>query len=180
MTAAASSETFPLNVGLMRVTAFLGNNQPAPAANVMIDIFSDERDQSGQRSRQATGIKPGTLLRLGAGVYQIVSHYGDGNAIVQADFTVEPGKLTEATMVHHAARVSFKLVTRSGGEAMADTQWTISNRAGETVKESAGALPQHTLAPGAYTVAARSQGKIWRRTFSVRSGDNIQVEVLMQ
>ena len=49
---------------------------------------------------------------------------------------------------HAAAKVTFKLVARAGGDAIADTQWNVANAQGETVKESVGALPTHILAPG--------------------------------
>ena len=171
-------EPFALNVGLLKVAAVLGTRQPASGAT--FDVFSDERDQFGQRSRVITGARPGTLLRLNSGLYQIVSQYGDANSTIPADLTVEPGKLTEATVVHQVGRITFKLVMRSGGEALADTQWSVLNRQGDIVKETAGALPTHALAPGAYTVTARSQGRLFRRTFSVKSGDVSEVEVLVQ
>ena len=58
--------------------------------------------------------------------------------------TVEAGKLTEATLSHAAAKVTFKLVARPGGDAIADTQWSLANAQGEIVKESVGALPTHS------------------------------------
>lgn len=180
MPSAQSTEPFMLNVGLLRVTAQLGANQPAPPNSVVFDVLSDERDQFGQRVRVVTGARPGRSIRLNSGVYQIVSTYGDANAIVQADLTVEPGKLTEATVIHQASRVTFKLVRRAGGEAIADTQWSVLNRQGDIVKESAGALPSHLLAPGTYTVNARSQGEVYRRTFAIRHGETTQIEVMAQ
>lgn len=175
-----STEQFMLNVGLLRVTALLGANQPAPANAVAFDVLSDERDQFGQRLKVISGGRPGRQFRLNSGVYQLVSTYGDANAVVQADLTVEPGKLTEATVIHQAGRVTLKLVRRAGGEAIADTQWSIINRQGDIVKESAGALPTHLLAPGTYTVSARSQGEAYRRTFAVRPGETAQIEVMAQ
>ncbi|MCK9912438.1 hypothetical protein MXD81_25005, partial [Microbacteriaceae bacterium K1510] len=83
--------------------------------------------------------------------YRIVSRYGDANAKVEADVTVEAGKLTEATISHSAARVTFKLVTRIGGEALPDTQWTVQTPDGQMVLQSIGALPTHILAPGTYS-----------------------------
>lgn len=175
-----TEEKFALNVGLLKVTALLGSRPMPQVGGSTFDVYSDERDQFGQRSKLVSAARPGTMLRLNSGLYQIVSQYGDANSTVTADLTVEPGKLTEATVVHQAARMSFKLVTRVGGEAQADTQWSILNRQGDIVKESAGALPQHMLAPGSYTVSARSQGRVFRRAFTVRPGENAEVEVLMQ
>ena len=180
MPGAQSVEAFMLNVGVLRVSAVLGNNQPAPASAIAFDILSDERDQFGQRMKVITGGKPGRIVRLNSGLYQIVSQYGDANASVQADFTVEPGKLTEATVIHHAARVTLKLVRSAGGEAIADTQWSIINRQGDIVKETPAHCRRICLCPGTYTVSARSQGQVYRRTFAVKSGEATQVEVLTQ
>jgi len=93
---------------------------------------------------------------------------------------VEPGKLTDATINHSAAKITLKLVNQPGGEALANTQWNILTPAGDIVKESAGALPSHILAPGSYTVLARHQGKNYTRDFDVEAGEPMQVEVVIQ
>ena len=75
---------------------------------------------------------------------------------------------------------TFKLVARSGGDAFADTQWSLINAQGEVVKESSGALPTHILAPGTYTVSAKNAGEVFQKTFSLRAGQSLQVEILRQ
>ena len=74
-------------------------------SSVRFDILSDDEDQFGNRHKILDDAKPGVVIRLNAGAYHIVSTYGDANATVRADVTVEPGKITEAT-VKHAARQS--------------------------------------------------------------------------
>ncbi|MCL4766809.1 MAG: hypothetical protein KJZ80_11285 [Hyphomicrobiaceae bacterium] len=175
-----SVEPFVLNAGGLRLAALIKGGEPAPPNSVTYEVFSDERDQFGNRSRIMGGARPGVIIRLNSGIYHIVSTYGDANAQVRADVTVEAGKLTEATATHAAAKVTFKLVTRAGGEALADTQWSILDVQGEVVKESVGALPTHALAPGKYTVTARSAGRVFRRDFAVANGDIAEVEVVMQ
>ena len=172
-----TTEKFVLNAGGLRVTASL-SGKPAPEGSVTYAIYSDDRDQFSERTAVMTGAKPGLIIRLNAGIYHIVSTYGDANAKVSADVTVEAGKLTEAAIIHQAAKAAFKLVARAGGEAMPDTHWTIQTPAGELVKESVGALPTHTLAPGDYTVLAKAGGRIFQRTFSLKDGDMASVEVL--
>jgi hypothetical protein len=175
-----SVEPFVLNAGGLRLTALVGNGEPAPPNTVTYEIYSDERDQAGNRTRIMGGAKPGLIMRLNSGIYQIVSTYGDANAQVRADVTVEAGKLTDVTVAHAAAKVTLKLVTRAGGEALADTQWNIQDTHGEVIKESVGALPTHTLAPGTYVVNARSAGRVYRREFTVQHGEVAQVEVVIQ
>jgi hypothetical protein len=172
------TEKFVLNAGGLKLQATLSSGEPAPDKTVIYDIFSDERDQFGQRIKVMTGAKPGLIIRLNAGIYRIVSTYGDANATVNADLAVEPGKLTEATVIHAAAKVTLKLVTRAGGEAIADTQWSITNSHGDVVKESAGALPSHVLAAGNYTATAKSGSQTFRRDFGVKGGDVVFVEVV--
>lgn len=176
----AAAEQFILNAGGLKLAAVLDKDQPAPANSVVYDIYSDERDQFGHRTKIMTGAKPGLIIRLNAGIYQVASTYGDANATVRADVTVEAGKLTLATVKHTAARVTFKLVARVGGEALADTQWVLHTRAGELVKESVGALPNHIIAPGAYTIIAKNGQRVFKRDFAVHAGDIAQVEVVMQ
>jgi hypothetical protein len=177
--AEAITEKFVLNAGGLRVAADIGGIE-APSNAVTYTIQSDERDQFGNRAAIMTGAKPGLIIRLNAGIYQLTSTYGDANAIVRTDVTVEAGKLTEAAVSHLAAKVAFKLVAEPGGDAVPDTQWSIQTMTGEIVKESVGAFPTHILAPGTYAAIAKKSGKSYRRDFLVRQGDTVQVEVIIQ
>ncbi len=168
---------FVLNAGGLRLSALVGG-KPAPAGAVSYAIFSDDRDQFENRTAVMSGAKPNLIIRLNAGIYRIVSTYGDANARVETDVTVEAGKLTEATVAHAAGRAMFKLVTRAGGEAIPDTAWSIQLESGEIVKESVGALPSHYLAPGAYAVAARSGGQAYGAKLEIKDGESSVVEVL--
>lgn len=177
---AQASETLQINAGVLRLTAFSSAGERLAPASVRYDILSDDRDQFGQRPKVASNLRPGTVVRLNSGLYHIVSVFGDANVRATADLTVEPGKLTDVSLAHHAAKVTFKLVPRAGGEALPDTLWSIATRSGEVVKESAGALPVHILAPGSYVVSASTAGRSFRRSFVVRSGESAFVEVVMQ
>jgi hypothetical protein len=175
----AAQERFVLNAGGLRVVAVLASGETANERAVSYEVLSDERDQHGQRTKVIAGAKTGVVVRLNAGIYSIVSTYGDANAVARTDVTVEAGKLSDVTLAHAAARVSFKLVTRRGGDAIADTQWNIATAQGEAVKESAGAVPSHYLAPGGYVVSAKHAGRVYRQEFSARTGQSVQVEVVM-
>jgi hypothetical protein len=177
-TGAPVLEQFVLNAGGLRV-AVAGSAASSATSLPSYDILSD-RDQSDTRKPIMTGVKPGLIIRLNAGIYHIESTYGDANATVRSDVTVEAGKLTEATLTHTAAKVTLKLVLREGGEAMSDTQWTIETPEGQVVKESMGALPTHFLAPGPYRAVAKSQGTEYRGDFTARDGETQVIEVMMQ
>jgi len=173
-----AQERFVLNAGGLRTTLQLPGIDPMAERATVFDVYSDERDQLGQRKLLVSGMRPGVVLRLNAGIYSLVSTYGDANAIARADVAVEAGKLTEVTLTHQAAKVTLRLVARQGGEAIADTQWVITTRQGEIVKESVGALPSHILAPGAYIATAKNAGLAFQREFTVQGTQPIQVEVV--
>jgi hypothetical protein len=174
----AATEQFVLNAGGLRLSAIL-SGKPAPPGSVTYAVYSDDHEQFDSRTPVMANAKTGLIVRLNAGIYRLVSTYGDANAQVESDVTVEAGKLTEATITHAAGKATFKLVTRQGGEAIPDTHWSIQTADGQTVKESVGALPTHILAPGEYLVLAKSGGSIFSRKFLVRDGETTSVEVLI-
>jgi hypothetical protein len=171
-------EAFVLNAGGLRISAMIGG-KVAPPGTVSYSIFSDDHEEAERNAAIISGAKPNLIIRLNSGIYRVVSLYGDTNAKIEADVTVEAGKLTETTLAHVGGKATFRLVTRTGGEAMPDTRWTIQTDDGDTVKESVGALPTHVLAPGDYQVTAASGGHLFQNKFQIKDGDNISVEVLM-
>ena len=174
-----AKERFVLNAGGLRVIGVLVSGEAVSQKLVSFDVESDERDEHGQRIKVITGARAGLVLRLNSGLYIVVSKYGEDNAVARADVSVEAGKLSEVTLSHAAAKVNFKLVTRSGGDAIADTHWGVTTAQGEALKESSGALPTHILAPGAYVVRAKHAGRLYKREFAVKAGDTVVVEVVM-
>ena len=174
------NEDFVVNAGGLRLTATLARTPVTQEHLLKFEIFSDTQDQSGNRQKIFAELRPGIVTRLNSGVYHIVSTYGDANSAIATDVVIEPGKITEAGIDHDAGKVTFKLVQRSGGEAVADTRWTIYNASGDVIKESAGAFPTHILAAGEYRVAAQHGERQFAGAFTVASGDAKLVEVLMQ
>ena len=173
-------ETFVLNTGGLALRAVQANGQPCPEGSIRFDIQSDEEDQFGKRSTILADAAGHRVIRLNAGAYHIASLYGDANANVGVDVTVEPGRVTEATIKHNGAKITFRLVQSLGGEALANTKWRILTSAGDTVKSNAGALPTHILAAGSYAVVADHGGLSYTRKFSVEPGEDKQIEVAIE
>lgn len=171
-------DDFILNAGGLRLYATLNKTQVIPDTQVTFDIYSEVTDQSGARLKVIARGKPGVIFRLNNGTYHVVTSYGDCNASVESDIAVEAGRLAEATFDHEAARITFRLVDRPGGEALADTRWTLSTLSGETIKESAGAFPTHILAAGKYKVTAHHGSADYAQDFVVKAGENRQEEVV--
>ena len=178
VTDAPSGGLFVLNAGGMRLTALLGKEQQLPAGDVNFDIYAPDEGGADERSLLVPNAPAGHIIGLNAGTYHVVCRYGDANAIVRADIRVEPGKLTEATIYQKAARLTLKLVGEHGGEALADTAWSVMTPSGESVADSVGAFPSVVLAVGDYTAVAKHEGKIYESNFTVEAGLNRDVEVI--
>jgi hypothetical protein len=173
-----NEDVFNLQAGGLRLYATLAN-EPLLADNALsFNVFSEETDQFGNRRRVIASARSGVVLRLNSGTYRVVSKYGDANSVMEVDVTVEPGKLTEATIDHQAGKVTFRLVERQGGEALADTIWHILSTDGELVRKSGGAFPTHVLAAGEYNVRVEHGGQEFAARFAVGVGDRQQVEVI--
>jgi preprotein translocase subunit YajC len=171
------AEQFVLNAGALRVKTQKSNAIIRDANAITYSVFSD-RTQLDERELILANVRPGLVVRLNAGIYHIVSKYGDANAKVASDVTVEAGKLTEVAITHAAAKVRFKLVAREGGEALPDTQWRVETVQGQVVKTSVGALPIHILAPGTYKVVGSWNDEVYQREFTVSDGQMVDVEVV--
>jgi hypothetical protein len=98
--------------------------------------------------------------------------------VVRSDIRVQAGKLTDVTVSHRAAVITLKLVSDRGGEALANTAWSVVTPSGETVTDSVGAFPSVVLAVGEYTAIARHDGRIFERNFVVEAGLDRDVEVI--
>lgn len=168
-----------LDAGGVILNAVSGPNTRIPAKDLKFDVYSSEPQADGERGLVLADVPPDTIVRLNAGTYHIVSEYGAVNAVVRADIKVEAGKLTEAMIQHRASQINLKLVSEPGGEAIADTAWSVLTGSGDIVAESVSAFPVMVLAEGSYTAVARNKEKIYQRDFVVEAGRNEDVEILL-
>lgn len=173
------NQNFILNAGGLILNAVSGNDVGIPAAKLRFSIFSEEHDSNGQRQLIIGNVRPNQVVRLNDGIYHVVSEYGSFNAVIRSDIRLQAGSMTEATIQHRAAQLTFKLVAEAGGEAIADTAWSITNSAGDVISESVSAFPSLVLAEGEYTAIARHKEQLFRRDFQVVAGRNTDVEVLL-
>src|SRR5690606_2235988 len=169
-----------LDAGGVVLDAVAGPDTPIPANQLSFSIYSSEVREDGERGLVMADVRPGMIVRLNAGTYHVVSEYGDINAVVRADIQVEAGKLIEATLQHRAAQITLKLVSQPGGEAIADTAWSVLTAAGDIVNESVSAFSTMVLAEGDYLAVARNKDRIYQRAFTVKTAGNTDIEVMMK
>jgi len=168
-----------MDAGGLMLNAVSGIDARILATQLRFNIYKAEEGIDGEQQLVVEDVKPNTIVRLNTGTYHIVSEYGSVNAVIRSDIRVEAGKLTEAIIQHRAAQLTLKLVAEPGGEAIADTAWSILTSGGDVVSESVGAFPTIVLAEGDYTAIARNKTKVYQREFTVVAGRNSDVEVLL-
>jgi hypothetical protein len=172
----ASAEKITLNAGGLRVYGAIGD-VAIPDDRLKFSVFVPlNNDPEGRVV--VDNARGGTLVKLPEGSYRVVSTYGDSNAIMSAEIKIEPGKVTDTTMRHKAATVTLKLVEAPGGEALANTTFSVLTPGGDTIREAIGAFPSMTLAEGDYVAIARNAGQVFTQEFRVRSGLDRDIEVL--
>jgi len=169
-----------LNAGGMRLAAMNGKDSQLGTGDVTFDIYAPDEAGAEERFLLVPNAPPGHIISLNAGTYHVVAKYGTGNAVVRADIKIDPGKLTDAVMTEHAAKLTLKLVEQHGGEAMADTAWTVTTPKGDTVTQTVGAFPTVVLSAGDYVAIAKHEDQQYKTSFTVTTGDDRDVEVLAQ
>ncbi len=182
------TERLTLNAGALEVRGLLGDVSITPD-KLSLSIYVPEAGNS-EAKLVVAGAKPGQIIRLPEGMYHVKSTYldtvgvgsltpvTDTNSIVSADLRVQAGKLVEATVRHRAAVLTLKLVNALGGEALANTSFTILTPGGDIIRELIGAFPSLVLAEGDYLIIARHNGKTFQSEFKVESNLDRDVEVL--
>ena len=181
-----TSDRVPLNAGGLRLVGTLGDAR-IPPERVSVSIYVPE-GANPQGKLVARDVRPGQLVRLPEGVYHIISTYYEAppagvapaptNSVVEADVRIQPGRTTEATLRHRAAQITLKLVNAAGGEALANTSFTVLTPGGDVLREMIGAFPTLILAEGEYVAIARRDGRTYQGAFSVRTGRDRDVEIL--
>jgi hypothetical protein len=170
-------EVFDLPAGGLRIEGRVGNAR-IPPSQISFEVYKGSQFEPGDRRPIAEHVLTGAVLVVPEGTYYIVSNYGDANSVVRSDIRVQAAKLTDVTVNHRAAAITLKLVTEKGGEALANTAWSVLTPGGDTIKESIGAFPRVILAEGEYRAIARNEGKVYEREFKVVAGVDGDVEVL--
>ncbi|RUW60148.1 hypothetical protein [Mesorhizobium sp. M7A.F.Ca.US.008.03.1.1] len=174
----AKRESLVLDAGGLKLDAVLSGGVRIPPKKLRFSIYEGTAEANGDRALIIPDVEPNSVVRLNAGIYHVVSTYGAVNAVIRSDIRVEAGKLTEATVEHHAAETTMKLVRETGGEAIADTSWSLLNESGDPIKETVGAFASMVLAEGDYTIIAKNRDRIYQKDFTVVAGQNQEIEVL--
>jgi len=199
------AERLPLSAGALRIEGTLAD-QPIDPSKLSLAIYVPENRNPLGKLVDAKA-KAGDIIGLPEGAYHVVSTYLDtvggrfsisaagntgksavpatpvtlpSNSIVNADIKVVSGKLIDVTLRHRCATLTLKLVNKPGGEALANTTFTVLTPGGDVIRELVGAFPALVLAEGEYVVIARHEARTYQSTFEVQSAMDRDVEVVAQ
>ncbi len=170
-------EIIDLAAGGVRFEGRVGDSR-IQTAHISFDVFKGSQFDGGEKKAIVSDVKSGEVVVLPEGTYHVLSNYGDGNAVMRYDFRVQPGKLTDTRINHRAAMITLKLVSERGGEALANTAWSVLTPGGDVIKESFDVFPTVVLAEGDYVAIARYEGKVYNREFKVEPGVDREIELL--
>ena len=170
-------ESFVLPAGGLRIEGRVGTSK-IPQNQISFAIYKGSQFDGGDRASLVPNVAAGDVVLLQEGTYYIISNYGDANSVVRSDIRVQAGKLTDVVVTHRAAVITLKLVSDSGGEALANTAWSVITPGGDIIKESIGAFPRVVLSEGEYRAIAKNEGKVYERPFNVVNGVDGEVEVV--
>ena len=157
----AVREVFEIPAGGLRIEGRVGDVR-IPQGQISFELYKGSQFEPGDKRPLAHSIMTGDVVLVPEGTYHIVSNYGDGNSVVRSDIRVQTGKLTDTTINHRAAIITLKLVNERGGEARANTQWSVLTPGGDVVKEAIG----------------RNDGKSYEGNFRVVNGVDREVEIV--
>ena len=169
-------EAFVLPAGGLRIEGRVGTSK-IPQNQISFAIYKGSQFEAAERAPLVPSVAASDVVLLPEGTYYIISNYGDANSVVRSDIRVQAGKLTDVTVTHRAAVITLKLVSDKGGEALANTAWSVITPGGDVIKESIGAFPRVVLSEGEYRAIAKNEGKVFERSFNVVNGVDGEVEV---
>jgi hypothetical protein len=170
-------ESFILPAGGLRIEGRVGTSK-IPQNQISFAIYKGSQFEVGERASLVPSVAPGDVVLVPEGTYYIISNYGDANSVVRSDIRVQASKLTDVIITHRAAVITLKLVSDRGGEALANTAWSVITPGGDVIKESIGAFPRVILSEGEYRAIAKNEGKVYERPFNVVNGVDGEVEVV--
>jgi hypothetical protein len=171
---------FVLPAGGLRIEGRVGSSK-IPPNQISFALYKGSQFEGGagaDRQSLVPNVAAGDVALLPEGTDYIISNYGDANSVVRSDIRVQAGKLTDVTVSHRAAVITLKLVSDRGGEALANTAWSVITPGGDVIKESIGAFPRVVLSEGEYRAIAKNEGKVFERPFNVVNGVDAEVEVI--
>ena len=169
-----------MNAGALRISSKFSGSANKFKDRVSYKIFASTPQFDGERREIARTTRLGKTFRLNVGHYIVAGQLGNLNATVEANVTVEAGKLTDVALVHKAGLVSLSLVKRPGGQPEQNVFWLLLDNRGRELWRTSRPTPRFALAKGRYRAVAEISGKRLEKKFTIASGQEKKIELAVK
>jgi len=141
-----------------------------PQNQISFAIYKGSQFEAAERAALLPSVAAGDVVLLPEGTYYIISKLRRRPIrLFRSDIRVQAGKLTDVIITHRAAVITLKLVGDKGGEALANTAWSVIHAGRRRHQGNRSArFPRVILSEGEYRAIAKNEGKVFERPFKRR------------
>ena len=129
----AVREVFELAAGGLRLEGRVGDVKIA-SGHISFEIYKGSQFDPGDRKPIVPSTMTGDVVAARRHVFHRFKIRR--RQWSRSDIRVQAGKLTDVLVTHRAAAIMLKLVSRKGGEALANTEWAVVSPAGDVIAET--------------------------------------------
>lgn len=162
-----------LVLGTTRVQVETQLQRPLEAQSALVKVFRVEGD--GMREVGQSRSIPAEFV-LPHGRYRIEATAGGHNVRSERTLDVKGGKPVQVALAFAAGQVVLKPV----GTGFAETFWEVRDAQGKLVLRSAQSEAKALLAPGRYTARLESRDSQAERSFELRPGEVLPLEIKVE
>ncbi|MEM7618881.1 MAG: hypothetical protein AAF228_00270 [Pseudomonadota bacterium] len=173
--------TLNFNTGTLSIESFL-SNAPQVRLKDSISYRIYRLDENAKRREVVRTSQPNPKYLLTTGRYLIKGRYGTINADIEQTLTITPGKEHIARLAHNAGRIKLSLTKAPQSFPIQNVFWKIfaNQDLNTSLWNSNRPVPELILKADQYHVVAEYKGQSYEKSFTVKPGDDISVNILAQ
>jgi len=173
-----TEKTIVVNAGALRLSSMVEGLPDKLKSQVFYVIYDAKADIDGKYREVFSTGQAERVARIPPGEYIIEGRWGNTNARTPVSAIVAAGKMTDAVVIHRAGRVRFKLTEVQGGTPTGKPFWTFYDFTGTEIGRNVKPMPERIFAAGKYTVVVRYNDQEFKAEFSIKSGDEKQIDIV--
>jgi Ca-activated chloride channel homolog len=173
-----TEKTVIINAGALRLSSKVEGLPEKLKSQVFYVIYDAKADLEGNYREIFTTSQAERTVRIPPGEYLIEGRWGNTNAKTPVSAVVTAGKLTSATVIHRAGRARFKLTSVRGGTPTGKPYWTFYDFSGTEIGRNVKPSPERIFSEGKYSVVVRYDDQEFKAAFTIKSGDEKQIDIV--
>ncbi len=173
-----TEKTVIINAGALRLSSRVEGLPETLKSQVFYVIYDTKPDLEGNYREIFTTSQAQRTVHIPPGEYLIEGRWGNTNARTPVSAVVTAGKLTSATVIHRAGRARFKLTAVPGGTPTGKPYWTFYDFSGAEIGRNVKPTPERIFSAGKYSVVVRYDDQEFKAGFTIKSGDEKQIDIV--